>query len=530
RSTGSINTGETPGIIVERSKREEFGDFATNVAMLLAPLEKKAPRDIAEVLAGFIGKASGVAKCEVAGPGFINIFLEKSYWIELLKGVLDKGADYGKSSAGAGKRVQVEFVSANPTGPMHIGHGRGAAYGSALCNILPAAGYEVSKEFYINDLGKQVHNLGESIRLRFLEIKGEETTFGEDHYRGDYIKDIARDYITKFGDKDAGVDSFREFGVAAMLEWIKKDLIDFGVTFDNWFSESSLETKIDATITELKEKGHVKEADGATWLKTEELGDDKDRVLVKADGERTYFASDVAYHRDKFERGFDRVINIWGADHHGYEARVRAALKALGYDDLRLTIIFIQMVALLREGEPVQMGKRSGEFIALRDVMDEVGTDACRFFFLMRKGDAHLDFDIELAKKEAPENPVFYVQYCHARIASIIEHGKAEGAIVPESYDTELLTRLGEKEELDLIKHLAAFEEVVAKSADAMEPHKITFYLQDLAGLFHPYYNSCRVVTDDSELTKARLLLCVAIKTVIGSGLKLLGVSAPEKM
>jgi arginyl-tRNA synthetase len=532
RAEGLVKTAETPEIIVEVSKKEAFGDFATNVAMLLAPLEKRAPRELAVSLAERIGRAGGVAKAEVAGPGFINIFLEKTHWHGALKEILEKSSNFGTNNLGAGKRVQVEFVSANPTGPLHIGHGRGAAVGSALANVLVACGYIVTREFYINDAGAQVRNLGESIRLRFLELQGEKVSFSDDHYRGGYVRELAAEYLKKNGTSDPGAAAFTEFGCRAMLDLIKKDLLDFRVEFDNWFSEKSLDDgdRINATIAELRAKGRVRDEDGAVWLKTSDLGDDKDRVLVKANCERTYFASDAAYHRDKFERGFDRVIDIWGADHHGYEARVRAALKSLGYDDRKLSVLFIQMVSLLRGGEPVAMGKRSGEFVTLREVMDEVGADACRFFFLMRKSDAHLDFDLELAKKQAPENPVFYVQYCHARISSIIEHAATQAIKMPDSFDAHLLSRLVEKEEIDLIKGLTTFEDIIRKSGEALEPHRITFYLQEVAGLFHPYYNRCRVVTDDRDLTTARLLLCKAVKTVIASGLKLLGVNAPEKM
>ena len=424
-------------------------------------------------------------------------------------------------------------MSANPTGPLHIGHGRGAAVGDALSNILKAAGYEVSKEYYINDAGRQVLTLGESVRLRIEEIKGRTIEFPQDFYKGEYIKEIAAEYLEKYGAPGAkGAPSLKDFGSNAMLENIKRDLRDFGIEFDSWFSERSLDDTgmVAATIEELKSKGHVYESEGALWFRTTDFGDDKDRVLIKADGERTYFASDIAYHRDKIERGFSSIVNIWGADHHGYEGRIRALLKALGHDDSVLKIIFIQLVALLRGGVPVAMGKREGEFVTLRQVMDEVGKDACRFFFLMRRSDAQLDFDLDLAKSQAPENPVYYVQYCHARIKSIISFALEKGFAVPERFDAKLLSRLDQKEEAEIIRHLGSFGEVVERSAEAMEPHKVTFYLMDLAALFHPYYNKNRVVTDDPELTAARLLLCNAVATVTANGLGLLGVSAPEKM
>ncbi|MBI5588140.1 MAG: arginine--tRNA ligase [Deltaproteobacteria bacterium] len=538
RKDGLIKTGEIPACSVDTSKKEEFGDYSTNVAMLLAPLEKKPPRHIAEVIKDRIAAFPQVEKCEVAGPGFINIFLKKSYWLSVLEDIVRQGSGFGRSKAGEGKKVQVEFVSANPTGPLHIGHGRGAAVGDALANILKAAGYDVAREYYINDVGRQMETLGRSVFLRHQELLGKKITFPEDSYKGEYIKEVAADFISKNGEryKEAleadAVPVFSLFAGGALLERIRKDLKDFGVEFERWYSEKSLVEKglIEATIEELKKRGCIYEAEGALWFKTTGFGDDKDRVLRKADGSRTYFASDIAYHREKIERGFDTIVDVWGADHHGYEGRVRALVKALGYDDSVLKIIFIQLVALLRKGVPVPMGKREGEFVTLRQVMDEVGVDACRFFFLMRRSDAHLDFDLELAKSQAPENPVYYVQYCHARIKSIIGFAREKGAGVPENFDSRLLSRLDQKDEVELIKHLGSFGEVVERSAIAMEPHRVTFYLMELAGLFHPYYNKNRVVTEDPELTGARLLLCGAVATVAANGLKLLGVSAPDKM
>jgi len=533
RSDGLISGASVPEIILDKPKKEEFGDFSTNIAMLLAPVEKKAPREIAKAISERVSASAGVARCEVAGPGFINIFLEKGFWLAVLEEIIRSGELYGRSSSGRGKKVQVEFVSANPTGPLHIGHGRGAAVGDALSNILQAAGYEVTREYYINDAGRQVLTLGESIRLRIEELGGRKVEFPQDFYKGEYIKELAAEYLERHGSPDApGAPSLKEFGSKAMLERIEADLRDFGIEFDNWFSEKSLDDtgQVAATIEELRKKGFVFESEGALWLRTTDFGDDKDRVLVKADGERTYFASDIAYHRDKIERGFDMLVNVWGADHHGYEGRIRALIKALGHDDRVLRIIFIQLVALLRAGVPVAMGKREGEFVTLRQVMDEVGKDACRFFFLMRRSDAQLDFDLELAKSQAPENPVYYVQYCHARIKSIIAFAAEKGSEVPANFDSKLLSRLDQKEEAELIRHLGSFTEVVERSAEAMEPHRITFYLMDLAALFHPYYNKNRVVTEDAELTGARLLLCSAVATVAANGLRLLGVSAPEKM
>ncbi|HBR16585.1 MAG: arginine--tRNA ligase [Deltaproteobacteria bacterium RIFCSPLOWO2_12_FULL_43_16] len=529
----TIKTEDLPDIIIEKPKRDEFGDFATNVAMLLAGKEGKPPRQIAEAIAKEIRQIENIKKVEVAGHGFINIFMDDEYWLSLLKEVHNLKEKYGTSDAGSGKKVQVEFVSANPTGPLHIGHGRGAAVGDSLANILKAAGYKVVKEYYVNDAGRQVYILGESVRKRMEELQGKDVEFSDDYYKGEYVKEIAKDFLAERSSagKAQSTSTVQDFACEAMLERIKKDLQDFGVEFDNWFSEKTLEDEglVNNAIEELRKNGYIYEDEGAVWFRTTQLGDDKDRVLIKADNEKTYFASDIAYHKKKAESGFSTIVNIWGADHHGYEARVRAALKAFGYDDNILKIIFIQLVALLRNGVQVPMGKREGEFVTLRQVIDEVGKDACRFFFLMRKSDAQLEFDLELAKKQAPENPVFYVQYAHARICSIIKHAKENGISLPttEGVDIKLLSL---KEELDIIKKLASFPDIVKGSAIAMEPHRITFYLQELAGLFHPYYNKNRVVADDKSLTNARLYLCEAVKRVMQNGLKFLGVSAPEEM
>ncbi|MBI5644444.1 MAG: arginine--tRNA ligase [Deltaproteobacteria bacterium] len=537
-SEGAFKIEQLPDLIIEKSKKDEFGDFTTNIAMLMAPLLKRPPRELASLLRDKISGQPQVVKCEVAGPGFINIFLDKAYWTSILEEIIKKGADFGNSETGKGKRVQVEFVSANPTGPLHIGHGRGAAVGDSLSKILTAAGFDVVKEYYINDVGRQMEILGRSVYLRYLELLGKTITFPEDSYKGGYIKDVARDFMLKSGEryKDApegdAVPVFSRFAGEVLLKKIEGDLRDFRIDFDVWYSEKALHEKglVNATIEELKKRGYIYESEGALWFKTTEFGDDKDRVLIKADGSMTYFASDIAYHREKIERGFSTIIDVWGADHHGYEARVRALIRALGLDDSALKVIFIQLVALLRAGAPVPMGKREGEFVTLRQVMDEVGVDACRFFFLMRRSDAQLDFDLELAKSQAPENPVYYVQYCHARIMSIIDFAREKDLRIPERFDTALLEKLNQKDEIDIIKHLGSFEKVVEKSALSMEPHRITFYLMELAGLFHPYYNKNRVVTEDPLLTQARLLFCKVISTVVANGLKLLGVAAPMKM
>jgi arginyl-tRNA synthetase len=528
-------TSAWPDITVERPRKEEFGDFSTNIAMLLAKAENRAPREIASTLVVKIAAAGEVKRCEVAGPGFINIYMEKSYWLSILGSILEKGARYGNSEAGKGLKVQVEYVSANPTGPLHIGHGRGAAVGDSLANILTAVGYDVTREFYINDAGKQVHNLGESVRLRIEELKGGSVELGEEHYRGEYVKEIAEEYTKMLNAREGAgpVALPQDFASDIMLGRIKDDLKDFGIEFDRWFSEEKdLHSKgrITDIIKELREKGFVEDRDDATWFLTKQFGDDKDRVLIKSDGQLTYLAADLAYHKNKIERGFDTLVNVWGYDHHGYEARVRALFKALGKDDSMLRIIFIQLVTLLRGGVPVTMGKRAGEFVTLRQVMDEVGADVCRFFFLMRKSDAQLDFDLDLAKSQASENPVYYVQYCYARIKSIFAFADESGVRFPKTAELPKLEENFAEDELAVIRHLGLFEEVVEKSASEMAPHKVTFYLMDLAGIFHPYYKRNRVVTDDEGTTKARLLVCKAVETVMGNGLRLLGIKAPEKM
>ena len=532
RKSGSIKTEDIPDIIIEKPKRDGFGDYATNVAMLLASREGKPPRQIAELIAKEIKPFVHIKKVEIAGPGFINIFMVDDYWLNLLKEVHILKERYGTSNIGAGRKVQVEFVSANPTGPLHIGHGRGAAVGDSLANILKTVGYDVVKEYYVNDAGRQVYILGESVRLRFDELQGKKIDFPDDYYKGEYVREIAQDYLTKVREKGMLPGTYQEFACKAMLERIKNDLKDFGIEFDRWFSEKKELREsgmVETAINELDKKGFIKKEDGAQWFKTTEFGDDKNRVLSKTDGELTYFASDVAYHKDKMERGFSTIVNIWGADHHGYEARVRAALKAFGYNDSALKIIFVQLVSLLRNSVPVPMGKREGEFVTLREVIGEVGKDACRFIFLTRKSDAQLDFDLELAKKQAPENPVFYVQYAHARICSIIKHAKEKDLGIPKTGDVDIKC-LSLKEEMDIIKKLASFPDIVKGSAFAMEPHRITFYLQELAGMFHPYYNKNRVVTEDIKQTNARLYLCEAVRIVIKTGLGLLGVSTPEEM
>ncbi|MFQ5353794.1 MAG: arginine--tRNA ligase [Thermodesulfobacteriota bacterium] len=529
---------EAPEPVISQPRTKGFGDLSTNVAMKLGRSQRKNPGEIALVLAKKIGSTDVIERCEVAAPGFVNIFIKKSCWAGLLKDILDKGHEYGRLNLGEGKKVQVEFVSANPTGPLHIGHGRGAAVGDAISSILGYAGYDVTREFYINDMGRQIEVLGRSVMLRAREQLGETIEMPEDSYHGNYIKDVAAKFIESEGkdfmDMEEGkaVEVFKDYASNALLSGIREDLKDFNVEFDVWYSEKSLYEKdlVKKAMDELKKRGFIYEEDGAIWFRSTDFGDDKDRVLIKADGARTYFASDIAYHGDKLDRGFTTIINVWGADHHGYEARVRAFIEAMGREKDALKVVFIQLVALLREGEPVAMGKRSGEFVTLRQVMDEVGSDAARFFFLTRKSDAHLDFDLELAKKQTSENPVFYVQYCYARIQSIFEYAEEKGFTAPAEFTAKDLECLGLEEEIEIIKLLANFESVIEKSSKGLEPHRVTFYLMELAGLFHPYYNRNRVVTEDRSLTEARLLLLKAVGSVTGIGLRLLGISAPEKM
>ncbi len=529
---------EAPEPLLSQPRTRGFGDLSTNICMKLGRSQRKNPGDIALVLSKKLSDCEVLEKSEVAAPGFVNLFIKKSCWAALLKEILNKGDEYGRLTLGEHKKVQVEFVSANPTGPLHIGHGRGAAVGDAISSILAWAGYDVTKEFYINDMGRQIEVLGRSVYLRACELQGKTIQMPEDSYHGEYIKDVAREFISEKGSafmdmrEAEAVDIFKEYASETLLRGIRKDLEAFHVEFDVWFSEKSLYEKdlVKKAMDELKKRGFIYEEEGAVWFKSTAFGDDKDRVLIKADGARTYFASDIAYHGDKLDRGFTQIINVWGADHHGYEARVRAFIEAMGREKDALKVVFIQLVALLREGEPVAMGKRSGEFVTLRQVMEEVGSDAARFFFLTRKSDAHLDFDLELAKKQTPENPVFYVQYCFARIQSIFEFAKEKGFTAPEKFEAPDLECLNLDEEIEIIKHLANFESVIEKSAVGLEPHRVTFYLMELAGLFHPYYNKNRVVTEDRGLTEARLLLLKGAGTVTAIGLKLLGISAPEKM
>jgi arginyl-tRNA synthetase len=533
-----LHTGVIPEITLEVPAHTEHGDFSINVAMILARAEKKAPRQIAEAIVASLGDGDGMwDRIEIAGPGFINFYLTPRCWFGVLDEVYRQGELYGRTHTGCGRKVQVEFVSANPTGPLHIGHGRGAATGDAVAAVMSAAGYEVQREYYINDAGNQMLTLGRSLLLRYLELLGETVDFPTDCYQGVYIVDLAREVYEREGarlrdlpEEDA-LRYFSEYGGGKIRDGIEDDLAAFGVHFDNWYSEQSLydRQEVERGIALLQERGLTYEKDGAIWFRTTDYGDDKDRVLVRSNGATTYFASDVAYHKEKFERGFDIVIDVWGADHHGYVPRMKAVLAGLERNPEDLQIILVQLVNLLREGQQVAMSTRSGEFVTLREVIDEVGRDACRFFFLMRRSDSQLDFDLELAKKQSNENPVFYVQYAHARVCSINRNAEEQGMTMPGlgQVDLDCLTI---EDELVLVKLLSRYPEVIDGAAAQFEPHRIVFYLQELSARFHSYYNKGRVLIEDPEVSRARLYLINCVRIVLHNALVLLGVSAPERM
>jgi len=524
-----------PSYILEVPREKAHGDFAVNAAMLLARQVKKPPRAIAEIIVKNIADDEGLlAEIEIAGPGFINFTLNSGWVYEILPRVLAEDSAYGSSDYGKGEKVQLEFVSANPTGLLHMGNARGAALGDTLGNLLTAAGYEVTREFYINDAGNQIENFGKSLEARYLQQLGYEAAFPEEGYHGEDIVDTVKGIIDQAGEKYLHIDSAlrREFLIQKALEEkiaaIRSDLARFGVAYDVWFSEQSLHDSgaISKTMQELQEKGYIYEKDGALWLKATLFGDEKDEVIVRANGLPTYYAADIAYHKNKFERGFQTVVNIWGADHHGHVSRMKGAVQALGYDPERLRVILMQLVRLLRNGEVVRMSKRSGQYITLAELLDEVGRDAARFFFVMRSPDSHLDFDLDLAKAESSENPVYYVQYAHARINSIL---KALGAELPRAEDVDFKL-LREETELELIRKIADLPEEILQAACNLEPHHLTRYAQELAAHFHSFYNSCRVLCDEEGLKEARLLLVNATRIALRNVLGLIGVSAPERM
>jgi len=538
KENGDLNFQEMPDIVIEEPKDEKLGDFATTLAMQLARSEKKNPKVIAEAICGFLNDgADSIESAEVAGPGFINIKMSGDFFLSRFQEAILQGREFGQSDVGQKKKVLLEFVSANPTGPLHVGHGRGAAVGHALSCLLKKAGFDVSTEYYINDVGNQMNTLGRSTWIRYQELLKKKVEFPEDGYKGEYIKDIAQAVIDTDGsshlDKQAedALTFFREFSKDSILAGIRSDLKEFRVEFDCWFNESSLydDDSVNKAIDWLRDKGFVYEKDGATWVKTSQFKDAADRVIIKQGGERTYFCSDIAYHKNKVDRGYDLILDLWGADHHGYLPRMQSVLQALGYDEEVFKVLLVQFVSLKRGGQKVSMSTRSGEFETLADVIAEVGVDATRFFFLMRSSDSHLDFDLDLAKKESPENPVYYIQYAHARICSVFRTAGEQEVPMADLASADI-SLLKETEEFALIKKILAYPACIEKSALSLEIHRIAFYLQELVSIFHSYYKQHRVVTGNRELTLARLLLLDCLRNVIASGLAILGVSAPEKM
>jgi arginyl-tRNA synthetase len=525
-------------LIVEVPKEESFGDFTTNVAMVAASRLRRPPREVATALLAEMGDGGGfLEKAEVAGPGFINLTVAPREWHRALAAAGAVGQRYGDGEGGAGKRVQVEFLSANPTGPLHVGHGRVAAVGDVLANLLAASGYAVEREYYINDAGRQMDLLGKSVLARYREVLGQPSSFPEDGYRGEYIYTVARDLILKRGESLLGMADDEALQAAGLFaqDWILRDIKDdlarFGVRFDHWVSERAVLAAhpLEELLRELEEAGLAFREEGALWLRTTRFGDDKDRVLIRNNGQATYFANDILYHREKYRRGYDLIIDIWGADHHGYVERMRAAVSALGRDPGSLRVILVNLVKLLRGGVQVAMSTRAGEFDTLRQVIDEVGTDAARFLFNTRKADSPLDFDLEVAVSQTMENPVYYVQYAHARIRSILGR-MPPGVTLPQAPAPEVLARLGLPEEMALVRRVALYPDTVGQSADALEPHRIAFFLHDLASRFHTYYNQHRVLSHDADLTQARLFLVARIGQVLAHGLGILGVKAPENM
>jgi arginyl-tRNA synthetase len=554
-------------VTVERAKDAQHGDFQSNIALRLAKSARKNPRDVAQALVAALPKSPLVANAEVAGAGFINFRLAKDAWYSALKSIAAQGAAYGRSNVGAGRKVMVEFVSANPTGPMHVGHGRGAAYGATLGNLLEATGHTLYREYYINDAGRQIDILAVSVYLRYLELAGETVTFPSNGYKAPYILPVAEGLRAKHGDslkrpfatiaagappdapagdKDKHIDGLISnaraalgaaafetiilFARDAMMIDIRNDLEEFGVRFDHWYSERELNQSgaIDKMLARLRESGRVYEKDGAHWFKSTEFGDDEDRVVVRANGEKTYFASDIAYHDDKLQRGHELLIDVWGADHHGYVTRVRGALQALGYPGTCFEVTLMQLVRLMRYGELVPMGKREGNFVTLREVRTEVGNDACRFFYLMRSHDQGLDFDLELAKSRSNDNPVYYIQYAHARVSSVMKQLGSKGfAYDVAAADLALLTNTYEQA---VITSLSKYPEVIEYAALNRAPHALVHFLRDLANTLHTYYNAEQFIVEEAGLRNARLTLVLAVQQVIRNGLTLLGVSAPETM
>lgn len=528
-------TTESVNIHLETPKNKEMGDYATNIAMQLTKIAKKPPRQIAEEIIEHLPANEWIQSIEIAGPGFMNIRVKKDYLADVVKEVLTKGDQYGRSDKGNNQKIQVEFVSANPTGDLHLGHARGASLGDSLCNILDFAGYAVSREYYINDAGNQIDNLALSIDVRYAEALGKEKEMPEDGYRGKDIIELAEKIAARDSDRWLEVEeaerlaAFRQEGLDYELEKLKTDLENFRVSFDVWFSESSLyqDGQIEVALEQLKANGHVYEEDGATWFRSTTFGDDKDRVLIKQDGSYTYLTPDIAYHKNKLDRGFETLINIWGADHHGYIPRMKAAIEALGYGRDILEVEVAQMVQLYKDGEKFKMSKRTGKAVTLRELVEEVGLDAVRYFFAMRSGDAQMDFDLDLAVSESNENPVYYAQYAHARIASILRQAKEQQL----SINVDHLDVLTSEKSIELLRKIGDFPQVIADAAKARSPHRVTTYIQELSATFHSFYNAEKVIDkEQQELSGARLALVAATKQTIHNALRLVGVSAPEKM
>ena len=570
QADGSLPTDNLPAAMVERTRDRQHGDFASNLAMLLAKPARRKPRDIAEQLVAVIPTGGQLQKVEIAGPGFINFYLGAEAWHAGIADILEQGERYGRSDYGKGSRLQVEFVSANPTGPLHVGHGRGAAYGAAVADLLEAIGYEVHREYYVNDAGRQMDILATSVYLRYLELCGEEVPFPSNGYQGDYVWDIAATLHREQGealqhpvaavfmdvpadepaggDKETHIDGviarcrallgetgYRQVfdaGLDAILGNIRQDLKEFGIVYDEWFSERSLTDSkaVEAGIERLQKSGHVYEKNGALWFKSTDFGDEKDRVIVRDNGQTTYFASDIAYPANKLERGYDRVIDVWGADHHGYVPRVKAALTALGDDPDRLDVLLVQFAILYRHGEKLQMSTRSGEFVTLRELRTEVGNDAARFFYVMRKCEQHMDFDLDLAKSQSSDNPVYYIQYAHARVRSVFRQLQEKQLAWDQAAGATGLATLNETHELELMIKLSRYPEVLETAAINHEPHQLTHYLRELANDFHTYYNAHTFLVEDATVRNARLNLIEATRQVIANGLGLLGVSAPDTM
>jgi len=564
-----LPTDTSVNIQVENTRDKTHGDFATNLALTLAKQAKTNPRALAQQICDALPSAAVIDKTEIAGPGFINFFVNDSAIYSVIGEVLEAGQQFGLNSAQSSERVQVEFVSANPTGPLHVGHGRGAAYGATVADLLQAVGVNVEREYYVNDAGRQMNILATSVWLRYLELQGATLVFPANGYQGEYIRDIAGDLQQRCGDrlqrsidevfadvpadepqggdKEKHIDALIEraqallqddyntlfaSGLDAILADIREDLGEFGADYQCWFSERSLTSSgdVDQALERLQQSGHLYEKEGNLWFRSTDFGDDKDRVVKRANGQTTYFASDIAYHMNKFERGFDKVINIWGADHHGYIVRVKAAIQALGYDPERLVVKLVQFAILYRSGERLQMSTRSGSFVTLRELREEVGKDACRFFYVTRKADQHMDFDLDLAKSESKDNPVYYIQYAHARVCSLLRKLESEGMHWDQTEGLSALVRLDLDAERDLVTALRKYPETLNNAALNFEPHLLANYLRELASDFHTYYNGHKMIIDDAPLRNARVTLSMAVRQVLANGLTLLGVSAPEKM